>query len=112
MFLYQLVPIPTPPIKNFDDSPGGLLTFITALIYFALTMGGIYVLFNIILAGYQYLSASGDAAKIGQAHQKILYSIIGILVMAASMLITSIISWAVFGDPGYILHPRIFGPGP
>lgn len=52
---------------------------------------GIWFLFQIIIAGYNYMSAGGDKAKIEAAGRKITNSLIGIAIVVAGYAILALI---------------------
>jgi len=101
--------IPTPPIIGFLNlNAGGPGAFISRIIGLFLIIGGLFVLFNIIIAGYLYVQ--GGSQNLSAAWNKIWQSLLGIIVMSAAVLITGIISWFVFGNPAYLLNPVIPTP--
>jgi hypothetical protein len=101
-----------PPAGTFLEqsvSSGGLIKFLSNLLNLVITLAGLFVLFNFVLAGYGYLSASNDPQKISAAGNKILQSIIGLVVVAASFVIAGIIGQVLFGDPAALIKPQFFG---
>lgn len=68
-----------------DVLAGGL-----GLVY---TAAGIVAVISIILAGYKYVTAVGDASAITKAKNTILYSVIGLIVVILAFSIT----WFVIG---------------
>jgi len=59
----------------------------------AYLIAGIVAVVMIIYAGIQYTTSSGDAKKVEQAKNTILYSIIGLVVVLLAFFIT----WYVIG---------------
>lgn len=104
-------PVATPPATGFQlVGNSGLTIFISRIIQLFYVIAGIYVLFQIIMAGYQYISANGDPKAIAGAWVRIWQSFMGLLIVACALLLTSIVSWFIFNDPGFILNPVIFTP--
>ena len=89
---------------------GGLALFLTNIIRFLIIIAGIWALLNIILAGYQFISGGNDSKAISGAWAKIYQSILGLMIIAASVMLTSVISLVIFGDPSYILSIVVYGP--
>lgn len=89
---------------------GGLTSLISNLVKFIALVAGLYALVNLVLAGLQYISASGDPKKTSEAWQKIYMSGIGLLIIVSSFTIAGIISWIFFGDWNFLLLPAIYGP--
>lgn len=69
---------------------------------------GVYAVFNIILAGYAYISAGGDAKAIAGATSKITQAIIGLVVAVGAFVIAGVISQILYGNPGTLLNIRIY----
>lgn len=84
-----------PPIENspfFAAKDGsGLFLFLNAIFKLAGTIAGIYFVIQIILAGYTYLSASGDEKKTAKAWATIWQSLIGIAIVASAFIIANTI---------------------
>ena len=65
--------------------PESLLATIISNIIGAMTIGaGIWFLFQAIIAGYNYMNAAGDKARIENAGRKLTNSLIGIAVVVAA----------------------------
>lgn len=75
-----------------------------------IVIGGLYAFLNLIIAGYDFLSASGDQKIFAKAWAKIWQSMLGLLIMLASFLLAAIFGQLLFGDPTAILNPKIYGP--
>lgn len=91
----------------FDLRQGGIGRILNIFIYILIIGGGIYALFNFILAGYAFLGAGDDPKKIESAWAKIYQSIIGLVFMAGSFVIAAIIGMILFGNARFILSPTI-----
>lgn len=96
---------------NYLDVTGGLPALISNIIRLIVVGAGIFAMINIIIAGITYIGSSGDEAKIKQAAAMINMSLIGLVIIAASLVITGIISYLLFQDASVILKPTIYGPG-
>lgn len=78
------------PWAGFD--PGGALTTIISNAIGMMTIGaGIWFLFQVIIAGYNYLSAGGEREKLIIAGRKLTNAIIGLLIVVAAYALLSII---------------------
>lgn len=85
------------PIINFLNL-GFKLMFIAA---------GFFAFFNLIMAGYGFMSAGGDAKAVTAAWNKIQMTFIGIIIIVASFLIAAIMGKIIFDDPRYFLQPKL-----
>jgi len=90
---------------------GGLVGFLNNVIKLLIVVGGLFAFFNIILAGYGFMSAGDDPKAMGRAAAKIWQSLIGLLFIVGSLVLAAIFGWLLFGDVTVILRPRIYGPG-
>jgi hypothetical protein len=103
----------TPPeIAAFGGGTngGGLIIFMSNMIKLISVIAGLYGLFNIISAGYTYLSSGGNAKATEQAMGQLTYSLIGLMIIVGAFTITALISLLLFGDATYILNPNIPTP--
>ncbi len=100
--------VTTPPgVDKFTPGPAGLLVFISNIIKLVTVVAGLFGLFNIISAGYTYLSSGGNAKATEQAMNQMTYSLIGLVIIAGAFLITALVSLLLFGDSMFILRPTI-----
>ncbi|MGD9129402.1 MAG: hypothetical protein PVJ09_02870 [Candidatus Woesebacteria bacterium] len=101
---------PPPGVEKYNVGGRiGIIVFISNLIKVATVVAGIWVLINVILAGWKYITSSGDSKAHGEVSSKITYSIIGLVIIVLAYTITALISLIIFGDAGFILNPQIEG---
>lgn len=89
----------------------GLPLFISNIVRLITIAAGIWMFFNLLIAGFTYLTASGNQEQIAKAWNMIWQSLVGLVIIVAAFAVTGIISQLLFGDPGAILKPAIYGPG-
>ena len=87
----------------------GLLVFLSNLFKLAGVIGGIYMVFQIIIAGYSYLSANGDPKNTEKAWAQIWQSLLGMVIIGSAFVLAGVIG-RITGIN--ILNPTIYGPGP
>jgi len=80
------------PSKYTSTNGQGLFTFISIFLSLATIIAGIYLIIQLITAGYLYLSANGDPKKIEIAGNKIWQSMIGLLIVAGAVTLASVIA--------------------
>lgn len=90
---------------------GGLIGFLNNIVRLLIIFGGLFAFFNLILAGYGFLSAGDDPKKMASAWAKIWQSMIGLLFIVGAFVLAAIFGWLLFGNPGALLKPTIYGPG-
>ena len=72
------------PITVGDD-PAVILSRIISNALGVMTIGaGLYFLFQVIIAGYNYMNAAGDKARIENAGRKLTNSLIGLAIVVAA----------------------------
>lgn len=89
---------------------GGLVNLLGNLLKFLVVIAGVYVLLQLIFAGYQFISAGGDSKAVEAAWGKIWQSLIGLLIVAGAFVLAALFGFLIFGDPMAILKPRIYTP--
>jgi Type IV secretion system pilin len=97
-------------IKNptaFANGPQGFFDFLNIIFKLAGTIAGIYFIIQIIIAGYGYISASGDEKKTAKAWATIWQSLVGIAIVASAFIIASAIGNLIGIDP---TNPTLYGP--
>jgi hypothetical protein len=98
-------------LQNFGGvEQGGIGKFLN-LIFRTMVIGAaIYALFNLVTAGYSFISAGDDPKKIAGAWAKIWQTIIGLAFAAGAFVLAAIFGQLIFGDPTFILNPSIPTP--
>lgn len=104
-------PLTTVNPGGYGDVATGLPKFLTNIITVVFIGAGLYAFFNLMFAGFTYITAYGDTKKIQAALASINMSLLGLIIMVAAAAITGIISFVLFGDATAILSPKIIGPG-
>lgn len=89
---------------------GGLIIFISNLIRVVVVLGGLFALFNIISAGFQYITAQGDPKATEKTMSTLTMSLLGLVLMIAAPAIAAIVGFVLFNNPTFILTPDIKGP--
>lgn len=102
-------PLP-PAYQGITGSPGGLILFMTNILRLVFVVAGIYAFVNLVIAGFSYMSAGGDSKKVNDAWGKIWQSLLGLVIIVASFAMAALFGYILFGDAGFILSPKIYGP--
>ena len=95
---------------NVNESGKGLPLFFTNVIRLMFVVAGIIAFFNFILAGFGYMQSAGDPKKLSEAWDKIWQSLLGLVIIAASFILAGLFGYLIFGDPLFMLRPRVYGP--
>jgi hypothetical protein len=100
-------------VTGYAGEPGpnfGMIRFLNNIIRLLIVIGGLFAFFNLIIAGYGFLSAGDDPKKMGAAWSRIWQSLIGLLFILGSFVLAGIFGYLLFGDASAILNPKIYGP--
>lgn len=89
----------------------GPINFLNNVLRLVFVVAGIYALLNLVLAGFQYMSAGEDPKALEKAWNKIWQSLLGLLILVASFVLAAIFGYLLFGDPQAILNPKLYLPG-
>lgn len=77
----------------------------------ALVVGaGIYALFNLVLAGYSFMSAGDDSKKVSGAWSQISQTLIGLSFSAGAFVLAALFGQLLFGRADFLLKPIIPTP--
>jgi hypothetical protein len=103
---------PLPPAYRGVTSAqgGGLILFLTNILRLAFVAAGLFAFINLILAGFQFMGAGGDAKAVSAAWSKIWQSLLGLILVVGSFALAALFGYLLFGDAGFILNPKIYGP--
>ena len=82
------VPSGVPTGGLFGSGQSVIQTFINLAGLFAILLG----LFLLILSGFQWMNAAGDKQKLQSAKSRLIFTIIGLVVVFASFLIINLVS--------------------
>lgn len=83
------------------------MVFLNSFLKLVFIAAGLWGFINLILAGYQFMTAGGDAKKVGEAWARIWQSLVGLLIIVSSFLIAAIMGILLFKDPSAILQPKL-----
>ena len=98
---------PPSPIAKYSDPGAGLGALLNTFLKVMIVGAGIYALFNLIFAGYAFMSAGDDAKKVGGAWAKIWQSLLGLTIAAGAFVLAAIFGQLIFGDWEFILKPSV-----
>jgi len=104
---------PPPGVDRFEGGElPGITVFINNILKFMIVGAGIFAVFNLVTAGFGYMSAGDDPKKVAAAGSKIWQSLLGLSIAAGSFVLAAIFGQLIFGDWNALLQLKIFGPNP
>ena len=98
------------PNPAYGNVTTGLIPFLTNILRLAFVAAGIFAFINLVIAGFQYMSAGGDAKQLEAAWGRIWQSLLGLILIVGSFALAALIGYVLFGNAGFILSPKIYGP--
>ncbi|MDZ7586262.1 MAG: hypothetical protein U0946_00785 [Patescibacteria group bacterium] len=84
----------------------GFSGFMSAFLYLLMLVSGLFALVNFIIAAYLYLSSNGNPQQISAAGNKILQSLIGLIIISAAFVIAGFLGWFLFKDTFFLFKPK------
>jgi hypothetical protein len=101
-----------PGVAEYDSAAGGigLLLFVSNALKLVAIGAGLFVIFNVVYAGIIYISSFGEASAHTKVRDLLTYSLIGLVIIAASYAIAILIGFIFFGDADFIINPTVCGP--
>lgn len=100
----------TPPTKAFSEGSdtakgaAGNLELLLSTTFSALTvLGGIFFIIYFVLAAFSWVSAGGDASKVGKARDKMILAVIGLVFL--------VMSYGLIGLIGSVVGLDLLRPG-
>lgn len=103
---------PPPGVDQYSPEVAGLTMLLANIVKISIFVAGLWSLFNFLSAGILYIGSSGNPETIKQASSKIWMSMLGLLIVAASLIISAVIGLIFFKDATAILQPIIPQPIP
>ena len=108
---FGTIKLPSNIVSIYGTDPG---VAFGKLIQFALrgliVVAGIYALFNLVLAGYSFMSAGDDSKKVAGAWAQIYQTLLGLAVAAGSFVLAALFGKLLFNDAFFLLQPTIPTP--
>ena len=107
----------TPPpalltLNPTNNACGGPILTLTNIIFkLVFIFAGIWALWKFIEAGFSFINSGGDAQKLSAARDKIMFTFVGLLIMASSFALAGLVGLLFFGSFDAILNPSITGAG-
>lgn len=89
----------------------GILNFINNVIQLLTAVGGLFILINLIIAGFTYITQAGNSQAASSIKDRLTYAVIGVVIMVASYTLIAVISWLIFGNPTFIINPDLTSLG-
>ena len=103
--------VETPAFLAGYGEGGGLIVFINNLLTFAIIVGGLIVLFNVVMAGFTYLTAGTDSKASEKVVSSLTNSLWGIALMVLAPALLAVIGFLFFQDSSFFLNPSLGGVG-
>jgi len=100
----------TPPdaIGKYSSDPGlAIGSFLQLIFTFIIVGAGVYALFNLLTAGYSFMSAGDDSKKVAGAWAKIWQTLLGLAFTGGAFVLAAIFGQLLFGDATFLLKPKI-----
>lgn len=105
---FGVVDLPNNVTSKFGTDAGLAVGKLIQLSLRLLIIGaGVYALFNLVLAGYSFMSAGDDSKAVSAAWAKIYQTLIGLAFAAGAFTLAALFGKLIFDDWYFILNPII-----
>lgn len=102
------VKLPDNIMERYGSEPGPAFGKLIQFGLRTLIVGaGVYALFNLVLAGYSFMSAGDDAKKVSGAWSQISQTLIGLAFAAGAFVLAALFGKLIFGEWDFLLKPSI-----
>lgn len=104
---------PPPGIAEYEGNSQGvsaITTLLSNILRLTIFAAGLYTLINLIVSGIQYIGSSGNPELLKQASSRIWISLLGMIIIAASLILAAVIGIIFFNDYKAIIQPLIPNP--
>ncbi|MBU0978695.1 MAG: hypothetical protein ABIJ03_04440 [Patescibacteria group bacterium] len=85
----------------------GVILFASRLLNILTIIAGLWVMANFMIGGFEFVVGAGNAETMGKVKEKIMFSLVGIILIVAAYSVAGVIGLIFFGDAGFILKPDI-----
>lgn len=99
------------PIGLQTSESIGIVGFASVLLRIFTIICGLWFMFNVIFAGFLFISSSTDTATFGKVKDSLYFSLIGLFLLAIAYMVAGVIGTIFFGDAGFILNPTLTQAG-
>lgn len=104
---------PPPGIAEYEGTTHGvtaITTLLSNILRLTIFAAGLYTLINLIISGIQYIGSSGNPELLKQASSRIWISLLGMIIIAAAIILAAVIGIIFFGNYKAIIEPAIPNP--
>lgn len=92
---------------NAEAGGIGILLFFSKAMQFLTVIAGIWVILNVVLAAFTYITGGGKADNHAKVRDRLTMSFMGLLIITISYTIAGLIGLLFFGDATFIINPTI-----
>jgi len=90
-FKYNLM-VPLPTSEGTSKQVVGIVDYIKTLYMFAMGIAGLAAMVMIIVAGFQWLTSTGNMSRVGQAKTRMTNAVLGLILLLGAYLILNTIN--------------------
>ncbi len=107
-FLCKLTPAPGNEPNNATAAVGALAFLISNIIAVFTVVAGLVFIIQFLIGGFNWLTSSGDKAKLETAQQKLINSVVGLVIVVSAYALVSLVGAIVgidilINDPGALV---------
>jgi len=85
-----LGPFGVPGANNVNYGLTNILSTVSKVIGILTVVASIWFMFQILFAGYEWITAGGDAKKLGEARDQIVHAFVGLVIVVGAWSLTAV----------------------
>src|SRR4030066_2369331 len=81
--------VTNPMNASYGSYNTGVIALLTNILRLIFSVAGMLAFFNLIIAGFQYMTAAGDAKALTAAWARIWQSLVGLIILVGSFVLAA-----------------------
>lgn len=87
---------------------GSVMDLIQLLVQILLLAGVTIAVIVLMISGIQWITSGGDPVKVASARRRLMFALLGVIVMSGAFFIVRVVITVLGGDPSKFLDPGSF----
>lgn len=90
-------------LNDATDAVKMVANIVSTIIGFITVIAGIFFMLQFMISGFEYLSAAGDKNKLQSAQHRMMYAVIGLMVIVSTYAVTTMMA-EILGFDSFLLR--------
>ena len=93
-------------VTSGENAVVKIANIVSTIIGFITVIAGIFFMLQFMVSGFEYLTAAGDKNKLQSAQHRMMYSVIGLLVIVSTYAVTTMLAEILGFDSFLLTDPQ------